>query len=126
MVRRCTKTTAHFGNGVSGTLIQYFVIDPDAKFLTDFVPLSKFGSASWIEDYDDGSPLGEVIGADRTFTDGTLEEYPCCGVPTGDLNGFVSGIDPTKPPLDFDDSGIPINCKDDAAFSYGFDLGYTS
>lgn len=126
MLRRCHKTQCNFGNGVSGEIIWFFQDDPNAPFLTDFATVSKFGSASWLDDYDDGSPLGEIIGATRTFTDGTIPEKPCSCAPAGDVRGFLSGVNPSVPPLEMNANGIPIICEDQAAFDYGYDVGFDS
>lgn len=77
MLRYCHRTTCNFGAGIQGDIIWHFIDDPAAPFITKFLTMNKFGSASWLErGYDDGSAIGEVIGAKRRKTDGTLVVLP--------------------------------------------------
>lgn len=118
MLRSCYKTTFNFGNGVVAEG-QWYFCDERAAF---FPGLSRFGSLNWLPEPlpDDG--VGEVLGAPRTWCNGSYPVVPKGTAPDGPLEDFQTGNNPLHPPLALNANGIPLGCVPVPGAAY--DAGY--
>lgn len=114
ILRSCYRTTMNLGNGVA-TEVQWYWCDPAA---TAFPGLTRFGSLNWLPEPIPDSGVGEVLGARRTWCNGSYPVVPKGQAPDGPLEDFQTGNNPAHPLLTLDASGIPLECVPDPGGEY--------